>query len=445
MPTTKAGWAEVDITPPLGLPMGGRGARFTPGASVLDPLYASALMLEDGDGRRLLLVSFDLIGMSLRTSAALRFELAALTGIPYDAVVLNFAHPHSGPMTTIDRYAADVTVTPELAAYDDHLLRMVLRLACEAQEALTPVDIRVHTGRSDVGINRRNRDEDGMMGLRPNPDGLYNPDLWILDITARRGGGRCMAFSYACHPVLVYGFAWDAISSDYVGVCRRTLKARVGERTHCQFFQGTAGNVRPRVVADPEHNRFRKSTPADVEYTGTTLANDIVRALGNEGQPVKPALHAVAGRVLLHRDETVRYPLEHWQRLAASDDELQRNLGRYWAQRLQEGIPPVKAVPWEIGLIRLSERHRIAWFAGEAVAEWLGHLRHWLQDDDLTVWGYCQETPGYLPTDELIPEGGYEVVQSNLHGKEGPGPFALGLNETMRQGFEALVRRIAEK
>ncbi len=38
----KAGWAHIDITPPLGLPMGGRGSRFTPGAEVIDPLLAQA-------------------------------------------------------------------------------------------------------------------------------------------------------------------------------------------------------------------------------------------------------------------------------------------------------------------------------------------------------------------------------------------------------------------
>ena len=43
MSRSKAGWAQVEITPPLGLPMGGRGPDFTPGAKVLDPLLAQAL------------------------------------------------------------------------------------------------------------------------------------------------------------------------------------------------------------------------------------------------------------------------------------------------------------------------------------------------------------------------------------------------------------------
>jgi hypothetical protein len=63
MTQAKAGWAEIEITPPLGLPMGGRGPRFTPGASVLDPLMAGAVLLEDDRGRRQLWISLDLIGL----------------------------------------------------------------------------------------------------------------------------------------------------------------------------------------------------------------------------------------------------------------------------------------------------------------------------------------------------------------------------------------------
>ena len=61
MKTPQAGWADIDITPPLGLPMGGRGPRFTAGASILDPLSAQVLVLGDESGHRLLVVSVDLI------------------------------------------------------------------------------------------------------------------------------------------------------------------------------------------------------------------------------------------------------------------------------------------------------------------------------------------------------------------------------------------------
>lgn len=439
----KAGWAEVETTPPLGLPMGGRGPRFSPGASVLDPLIAQVLILEDAGGRRTLWVSMDMIGLSYNTANAFRHELSTVTGIPVEAIILNFSHTHSGPMTGFEGYATETPKPPELQAYEDRLLPETVRMACRAIEQLQPVTVTLHRGRSDIGINRRRRNPDGIMGMGPNPDGAYNPDLWVLDIAADAGDDRCVLFCYGCHPVSVYGFAWDGISADYPGVCRSRLKDQLGQAVHCQFIQGTAGNVRPRALADLDAGRFRKSTPEVPTAIGTQLSDDVLGALNSQGETLALDIAAADGFFQARRDPEQVPSLEHWQSLAGKEDELSRNLGQYWANRLQSGLPSTHSVPWAIGLLRLAPGCTIAWLAGEAVAEWLAHLRRWLDDDQLIAWAYSQDGRGYLPTDELIPEGGYEVVQANSYSKIGPGPFAHGLNESARQGFLSLAQQIA--
>ncbi|HHE70715.1 MAG TPA: hypothetical protein ENL34_00345, partial [Chloroflexi bacterium] len=110
--SNQAGWAEIEITPPLGLPMGGRGPRFTPGAQILDPLMAQAVLLEDQNGKRQLWLSLDLIGMDHARAARLRQRLSALSGAPYPAVVINFAHVHSGPMTNFHKYPTLISEPP---------------------------------------------------------------------------------------------------------------------------------------------------------------------------------------------------------------------------------------------------------------------------------------------------------------------------------------------
>ncbi len=93
--------------------------------------------------------------------------------------------------------------------------------------------------------------------------------------------------------------------------------------------------------------------------------------------------------------------------------------------------------------MRLAPGHRIAWMSGEPLAECLGHLREWLQDDRLVGWGYCQDGRCYMPTDEIIPEGGYEVGPSNTYNKSGPAPFAVGINQAAREAFLALDDRLS--
>lgn len=440
--TARAGWAEIEITPPLGLPMGGRGPRFTPGAEVLDPLMAQALVLEDGVGRRQIWISLDLIGLDYGRSAALRRDLAALTGADYESVVLNFAHVHSGPMTSFHKYPAMIPEPSLLRRYQAALRRAVLALAAEALARLQPVAVRLHRGASDVGVNRRRRNAEGEMVMGPNPDGLYNSDLWVLDLQATGGVDRYVVFNYGCHPVIVYGFAWDGISAGYPGVTRRQLQAQLGENVRSQFIQGLAGNIRPRVLADVEAGAFRKSKPEDVVEAGGALARDVTAALATPGLPLELALGAATGWISPRRDMDRTPDLAHWQAMAQGENELSRNVGGYWAQRMTSGQPLVAAEPMEIGLVQLAPACRAAWISAEPVAEWLGHLRAWLDDPGLTAWGYCQSVTTYLPTDALLVEGGYEVVNANWYSVQGPGPFAAGLDALVARGFGALARRI---
>ena len=63
MSKSRSGWATVDITPEIGIPLGGRGPRFTGVDRILDPLSAQALVLEDAREHAILLVSLDVVGI----------------------------------------------------------------------------------------------------------------------------------------------------------------------------------------------------------------------------------------------------------------------------------------------------------------------------------------------------------------------------------------------
>jgi len=439
---TRAGWAQTEITPPLGLAMGGRGSRFTPGTAILDPLLAQALVLEDAGGNRLLWISMDLLGLSYRATSLMRYELAAVTGIPFDAIVINFSHTHSGPMTGFEGYATVVPKPIELQNYENDVSSAAVRLATDAVSDMKPVSVTAHHGVSDIGINRRRRDQKGKMAMGPDPGAFYNPDLWVLDVHAVDGDDRCVLFSYGCHPVIVFGYAWDSISADYPGACRRELEQRLGPRVQAQFMQGLAGNVRPRRLANLDDGVFRPSGPEDAPAVGAQLADDVEQALKGDEAPLEIEIASAAGFAMAPRDQDRILPIEHWRALPTSDDELERNLGEYWAERMSSGAPPFQAVPWGIGVTQLTRRHRIAWLAGEPLAEWLPLLRKWLDDEGIIAFGYCQDGRGYMPTDSVITEGGYEVIQANTYNTTGPGPFAPGINEITRQGFLSLARQL---
>lgn len=432
----RAGWASGEITPPLGLPMGGRGPRFSYGSEVLSPLMAGVTVLEDGAGRRVALVSVDLISIDFSQGQRLGAAIAAAVGTTTASVIINTSHTHSGPMLSYERYATLETKTPELEAYEKSMEEAVLRLCYQAVSRLQKVKITWREGETNIGINRRLKTSEGVV-LGPEPDACYHRQLWSLDIQSEsEPGERCILFSHGCHPVIVYGYHWTAISSDWPGRSREMMRGRLGEGTYLQFFQGLAGNIRPRVLADFENRRFRKPVPADLENAAQEFARDLSRSLEQEGKVLSLELAAAQSTFVARR--AAPPPREFWEKGADSDDELERQLSRYWLSRYGENaIPPNQSQPWPIGLIRLAPGFVLVHLAGEPLCEWYEVFQEALPDQHILALGYTDSAAGYLPTDALLQEGGYEVERSAAYSKTGPGKLLPGLDfavkSTLRQ------------
>jgi len=95
-PQLKAGTDRVDITPPLGIQMAGYNSTGRPATGVLDPLYAQALVLDDGR-HSIALVTLDLIFTLLDPEMdAIRARVRQSSGI--EDVIFVASHTHSGPI-----------------------------------------------------------------------------------------------------------------------------------------------------------------------------------------------------------------------------------------------------------------------------------------------------------------------------------------------------------
>ncbi len=427
-----AGWAEVDITPPLGISLGGRGSPETHANKILDPLHAQVLYLKDANGTGMVVVSFDLIGMSRDLGARIRTSIVHELGVEYNLVVLNCSHTHSGPYMCRDIMAGIAPEPPNEIDYLNALADKIVAATRTTKKSLTPVKVEVFEGKSQVAINRRGHNKSGQPGIIPNPNGPIAEKVWILKLSPTNGAPPAVIFSYACHPVIVYGFDLAAVSADFPGAARNALREKLGDKVHAQFIQGLAGDVRPRVLADLEHNRFRASTATDAKNAGDELARDILTALGTKAKTLDLDIAGTMDYPFMPRGNPP--PRSTYENLSTNKNAFLQDVAKYWLARYdlgEEGFARGDALP--TGLVRLAKNQWIWYSAGEPCVEWGPKVTKWLAPRNVVMWGYCQQELSYIPTEEMIPEGGYEVNDSNRARASTPAPFAPGINDAVRK------------
>src|SRR5688500_7051591 len=94
----KAGVARVKITPQQPVWMSGYAARDRPAEGTLHDLWAKALALDDGNGRRAVLVTLDLCGIDRDFSVRVCKRLSERHKLDRSAIALNVSHTHTGPV-----------------------------------------------------------------------------------------------------------------------------------------------------------------------------------------------------------------------------------------------------------------------------------------------------------------------------------------------------------
>ena len=96
----KAGFANVNINPPMGIPLRGYfKERLADG--VMDDLQAVALALECDDVK-VLLISVDNCGIEQELSKQYRDLVSSATNVPVENIIISSTHTHQGPEAMIN-------------------------------------------------------------------------------------------------------------------------------------------------------------------------------------------------------------------------------------------------------------------------------------------------------------------------------------------------------
>src|SRR5688572_31833228 len=103
----KAGVASVVITPDQPMWMAGYASRTNVSQGKTHDLYAKALALEDAQGRRLVIVTLDLIGVSKSLRNSVESAVKKEHGLAREGLLMNCSHTHSGPEFRLNKGPQD--------------------------------------------------------------------------------------------------------------------------------------------------------------------------------------------------------------------------------------------------------------------------------------------------------------------------------------------------
>jgi len=310
MKNCQAGFARLDITPPLGVRIGGYYVvRETKG--VRDPIYARAIAFREGEKTAVMIVC-DLLGMYGPAAYEWPPMIAETLGLPKEAVFVCHTHSHTTPVVTSYREPPD----PQ---YDAWLYRRLCDVAQLAIDDLKPVtDVRAaETATENFAFVRRYIMQDGTVQTNPRfftpeevaaikcPAHEADESLRLVRIL-REDAPELILVNFQMHPDNIGG---ELISADYPGaVCRRVEE--LVPNAHAVFINGAEGQMvgTDRMVLRQPCNAYERCMSL-----GTTLADkamevyDSAPSTGMSGLSfAQKPVHAKTKRGLMPLHEALR-------------------------------------------------------------------------------------------------------------------------------------------
>jgi hypothetical protein len=396
-PGWKAGAARINITPEKLMWMSGFGSRTKPAEGKLTDLWAKALALEDGGGKRAVLVTMDLVGIDRGISLGVCQELQKKYGLSRDRIVLNVSHTHSGPVVGENlkpAWSLDDAASRLVDEYTASLEQKLVAVVGQALGRLAPATLSYGNGFADFAVNRRNNKPAEVPKLRElnQLKGPNDFDVPVLAVRNLQGELQAVAFGYACHATTLSNYQWNG---DYPGFTQAQL-----EREH----PGVAALFWAGCGAD--QNALPRDTIKRSQAYGARLAAAVNAMLSKELKPLPGRLVSEYREIPLPLDKLpTRADLEHD---LTSTNRYIVSRARLLLSRLDRGQPLSPTYPYPVEVWRLGDALTWVFLGGEVVVDYSLRLKRELGQSSTWVASYSNDVMAYIPSLRVLNEGGYE-------------------------------------
>lgn len=396
----KVGFAKVDITPELGCLLYGY-PRERRAQRVMDPLSVGAAAFKQGE-KTVLLMNTELCAFNVETCAEIREAVGKEVSVDKDNIVYSVTHTHSGPVTHTSVGWGET----DMSYINDILIPASIEAAKKAVASMQDAVMGFGSADCMAGINRREIDPDGNVILGQNPDGAYDPTMVVMSFKNLDGKNIGSMVFFATHPT-VAGSNFS-LTRDWPGVMIDRVEESTG--APCIYINGAEGNVGPRLS-----NGLTTGDEEDVAVIGNIAGDSAEKALESITEYIVPDLKSYT--------EDIVFPFVEppsLEEITAQIDAMGNPEELYATQyhtymhlkkiqdMLKSGDEFPKGRPHRETVISLGDLALVP-VPFEAFSEIAMNLREKSPYKQTVMLGLSSGTCSYLPSEEQIPYGGYEV------------------------------------
>jgi len=451
----QAGFARVDITPPLGIPLAGYSdPQNRLAQSVRDPLDLNALAVSNGE-RTAILFSADLIRLYKGTTEQIRRRVAEITGLPFEALFIACTHTHTGP----DVSAAGFTGEPKekteryLEFLEDRFCDAALLALADRKPAKMGYAV---ANAPKVAFIRRYHMKNGT--VRTNP-GRFDPEIIepvgqvdnrvnVLRFV-REGGKEIIIGNYGLHACCMKGI--HEISADFPRFTREAIEAVLP--AHCIFFNGVEGDVNHfNPFAQPKNEDpfvndndlsdagYNFSDSNNVKYIGRAIAGSMLQVYGDvtwtEDAEVAFGLQVCTAFFNKPEPEEIPWAEELFARKAAGENVKETYPPHSWARagRILRMLEKPDTDEIVVSAVRIGPAAFVG-FPGEPFTKVGVDMK---EQSPFAITLPCCMTngaQGYYPMQEDFESRSYEALASN---------FKAGTAEALTATGVALLHKLNE-
>ncbi len=364
---------DIDVTPRIGQQM-----AFEPVVNTWDlGLRAKGIVIQ-GSGDPIVLIGIDWLGISFEAYDTFKSTIASAAGTIPENVAIHALHQHDAPVGK---------------NLNEYVLSVLNRLEEAIKQSLNKTRNVTHVGFGEAEVfeiasNRRILDSNGYTVragrmstsrdslLRAEPEGVIDPIVSVVSFWNKEEPLAVLSF-YATHPQSYYRTGIP--NPDFPGVARFHRQLAVPEALHIHFT-GAAGNVAA--------GKYNDGSKENRGILAKRLADGMKRAW--ESSKIQPISSSSLGwditQITLPADTTKNNDYVERYKIGAKID---------------------------IQCLTLNDG-RVLFMPGELFVEYQLAAKSMLPDKFVAMVAYGDYSPGYIPTANAFPQGGFEVRASKV-------------------------------